>query len=56
MTRKDYTVMAKLIRKCNHGDTIDAEAFVLRLCAIYAKDNERFNGRLFVKACGVKGK
>lgn len=54
MTRKDYVAVSKILS--NYEEVMDADEY-LDLCRDFAKymaqDNERFDARRFLEACGI---
>jgi hypothetical protein len=51
MTRKDYQMIADVIKASRFGHSL--EALALNLSVELKKDNPRFKPALFLKACGL---
>lgn len=58
MSRKDYEIIAKAIKTDitdNYGDSIAIEVlerFAVNIAVKLKKENSRFDGEIFRKACG----
>ena len=57
MTRKDYELIASILRRAWNGNACrDTVAAIARQFALeLAVQNERFDEKRFLKACGVEG-
>ena len=55
MTKKDYEILAKLIKESDASSNgwMHKPSFVIRLASYLQRDNPRFNLQRFVKACGI---
>ena len=52
MTKKDYIVLARVIRKNRlPNNTLDELGFIDGLCCLLGEDNPRFDRAKFTQAC-----
>jgi hypothetical protein len=55
MTKKDYILIAKLLKNANEDNYDNAlEPLINWFADDLQEDNPRFNREMFLKACGVK--
>jgi len=50
-TRQHYKTVAHLISEYSHNNAIDKDMFIDSLCAVFQRDNERFDKERFIEAC-----
>lgn len=63
MTRRDYIMLAKLIKRNTTTTTIHQQSlnvitqdtFIPELCIALHNENPRFETARFMQACGIKG-
>lgn len=55
MTKKDYIVFAKVLKKYNDCMEPCAKDITNDIAVLFALDNPKFNKDKFLQACGIKG-
>lgn len=51
MTKKHYTMVAKVLANLEKIDAVEKRVLVARLCGAFSGDNPKFNAETFTDAC-----